>query len=205
VQPIGRDYPRTQRQDISLTQANNSDNELVRRAIDGDIQAFELIYKRYAGFIQRVVYRVTTHSQDIEEIVQDVFVRVYRSLKGFKFNSSLKTWMYRIAVNTAINHQKSAYRHRKHLSSKPLEDHLPYIMDTGVKERFDQRQLIDAVLKEMPEHHRVILVLRHFEGLSYEEIAETLDLNLNTVRSRLSRAREKMLTVMKEMMSHDEG
>lgn len=170
-------------------------NNLIARAAQGDMGAFEEIYRSTAGFVYNVALRITNNRSDADEVTQDTFVKVHRNLKGFAFRSSFRTWVYRIAANTALNHIKSA---AKHVAGRATYD--PAIHDrpaapdvTGVIDRQDARHLLEAMLGTLDPDQRACIVLREIQGLDYQEIAETLNININTVRSRLKRAREKLL------------
>ena len=169
--------------------------ETVRKAAEGDMGAFEEIYRTSSGYVFSVAYRVTGNSQDAEEVTQDVFLRVYRKLGTFAFKSAFSTWLYRIAMNTAINlYRKKSKERGKNLS-----------FDDGIAsekcseggagreiERQENEVLVRSMLESLTEGQRACVVLKDIEGLKYEEVATVLGINLNTVRSRLSRARERL-------------
>ena len=168
--------------------------DIIRRAAGGDRQAFEIIYKQYGGVVYTLAFRICARHEDAEEITQDVFVRIHRKLGEFQFASSLKTWIYRIAVNTAINHVKKYAKHEKKVENYPLSNVNPYMVtaETNIeaKEKADNIQQLFNLLNE---DQRACLYLRSVEQMSYAEIAETLDININTVRTRIKRAREKLM------------
>jgi len=169
--------------------------ETIIKAANGDLDAFEEIYKATSSFVYNVTLKITGNREDAEEATQDVFMRAYRSLAAFRFRSSLKTWIYRIAVNMAIN----KYNSRKKVSEMTVEynDELenPHTGRDTMKEIYaeDHRKMIDRALGVLSPGQRACVVLRSMEGMTYEEIAKTLGVNLNTVRTRLKRAREKMV------------
>ncbi|MBN1526585.1 MAG: RNA polymerase sigma factor [Candidatus Omnitrophica bacterium] len=169
--------------------------DLIAKAAQGDMGAFEEIYKATSGFVYNVALRITNDRSDADEATQDTFVKVHRNLKGFGFRSSFKTWVYRIAANTALNHIR---RVAKHVSGRATYD--PAVHDrpaapdvTGAIDRQDARHLLEAMLGTLDPDQRACLVLREIQGLDYQAIADTLKININTVRSRLKRAREKLL------------
>ncbi len=178
---------------------------IIIRASEGDIDAFEVIYREYIDFVSNVAFRVVNTREDAEEVTQEVFLNIYRQLKHFRFESTLKTWIYRITVNTAINYSKK--------TSKDHSEMAEYIKVSGQGntkirtpyEVCDERneRLISALLNAITPDQRACIVLRGIEGLSYQEIAETLKIPVNTVRSRIKRARETMLSVRREEI-HDE-
>ncbi len=177
----------------------------VRDAAQGSVEAFEAIYKAYGPYVYNVVYRMLHHADDAQDVTQEVFVTVYRKLKTFGFRSSLKTWIYRIATNLAINHAKK--REREQNRTVALDEKMESVLASNPADRADvrhaQREQVSALLEVLNADQRACLVLRDFEGLSYEEIAQTLGINLNTVRSRLKRGREKLLAFSKEVIRHE--
>lgn len=179
-------------------------DDTVAKAADGDMAAFEAIYRAFSGFAYRVALRMVDDREDAEEIVQDVFLRVHGQLKNFRFEASIKTWIYRIAVNTTLNFRKKRNRTRARLTK--YRDEMRYGQEE-VKPAFaqseDHENLVSRLLNALNPDQRACIVLRAIEGLSYEEIAETLAINLNTVRTRLKRAREKLLTIRSEVMNDE--
>jgi len=173
------------------------DRDILTRASQGDMQAFEEVYKATSSFVYNVAYRVVNNREDALEVSQDVFMSLYHKLKSFRFESSFKTWVYRITANSAINYAK------KHARNKAL----PYeeafgegAVDSDVHAKMEQEQqeeLVKNLLSELNPDQRACVVLRNIQGLSYEEIAASLNININTVRSRLKRAREKLLSLRK--------
>lgn len=180
------------------------DEELIRRASGGDVDAFEKIYRAHSGFVYNVAYRVLGHKEDAEEVTQEVFVNVYRKLNTFEFQSALKTWIYRMTVNSAINYAKKRSRYTdRHMEYDGRQDAAaPQSPAEDVVEREGREQMLNDMLAELNEDQRACLILRAVQGLSYEEIAQTLDININTVRTRLKRAREKMLALRSGVNSY---
>ncbi len=174
--------------------------EILVRAAGGDVSSFESIYKTYSGFVYNVAIRMTSNQHNAEEITQEVFLTIYRKLKSFSFESSFKTWVYRITVNGSINYLKkiSAERHKINQSKMELKqsegpDQIGKMMNQEYQEK-----VISSMLASLNPDQRICIILRNLEGLSYEEIAKTLKININTVRSRLKRAREALLALKKE-------
>jgi len=171
--------------------------QIIIQASQGNIDSFEAIYRTYSDFIYHVAFRVVNSLEDAEEVTQEVFLAVYRELPGFRFQSSFKTWVYRIAANTAINHAKK--RSKEQNRTVEFEESMESgIMINPFNEKSDrdhQEKVISTLLGALSPDQRACLVLRDLEGLSYDEIAETLKININTVRSRLKRARERLLNL----------
>ncbi|MCM8784024.1 MAG: sigma-70 family RNA polymerase sigma factor [Candidatus Omnitrophica bacterium] len=180
--------------------------ELLERAGDNDIKAFEEIYRMTSAFVYNVALRITCNQQDAEEVTQDVFIKVYRNLKNFRFRSAFSTWLYRIAVNTAINkyrrkvkEQNLNMEYKENVISASDEEKLNEAL-----EKSDSKATVDRLLRLLDEKQRTCLILREIEGLSYEEIKEVLKIPINTVRTRLKRAREKLLyCAQKELIKNE--
>lgn len=181
--------------------------EAVELAAAGDIAAFEEIYKIFSSTVYSVALGVTHDSRDAEEAVQDVFIKVFKGLKRFNFSSSLGTWIYRITINTAINIYRSG-RKRKILGMTDydgIKDSVPDPRDAfkeGI-ERNHTAETLGRIMKKLSPEHRLCVTLREIEDLSYKEMADILRVPLNTVRSRLKRARAAMAALaQKEGLNH---
>jgi len=172
------------------------DSALIIKASQGDIRAFEEIYKITSSFIYNVAFRFARNNKDAEEITQEVFLRIYKNLKSFRFRSSFKTWAYRITVNTAINFKKQISKEedkrlafQSNIYAESLNKNINY-KDEG---------FVEFLLGRLTPEQRLCIVLREIQGLRYKEISEIIGININTVRSRLKRAREKLLALKKEI------
>ncbi len=174
--------------------------EILVRAAGGDVSSFESIYKTYSGFVYNVAIRMTSNQHNAEEITQEVFLTIYRKLKSFSFESSFKTWVYRITVNGAINYLKkiSAERIKINLSKNELKQNEGSDQIGKMMNQEYQEKVISSMLASLNADQRICVILRNLKGLSYEEIAKTLKININTVRSRLKRARDALLAFKKE-------
>ncbi len=173
--------------------------DILSRASRGDMEAFEYIYKAASGFVFNVALRITNSSHDAEEVTQDVFMKVYRSLHAFEFRSSLKTWIYRITVNTAINSRKRVSKEadrRSDYDTAIKTQCAPETADARINQA-DRERAVASLLSALNPDQRACVVLREIEGLSYQQISEALKININTVRSRLKRAREVLLALRK--------
>jgi len=174
--------------------------EILVRAAGGDVSSFESIYKTYSGFVYNVAIRMASNQHNAEEITQEVFLTIYRKLKSFSFESSFKTWVYRITVNGTINYLKkiSAEQNKINLSKNELkQDEGSNQIGKMITQEY-QEKIISSMLASLNPDQRICIILRNLKGLSYEEIAKTLKININTVRSRLKRARETLLALKKE-------
>ena len=177
-------------------------HETLIKAQEGNLESFENIYKETSGFVYNVAFRIVNNKQDVEEVVQDVFLNIHHNLKNFRFQSSFKTWVYRITVNCAINHVKKMIREKNR-----IKEYNNNLIKTGEisqvpeieKINDGQEKIINSLLGSLDVNQRACIVLRNIEGLSYQEISNTLKININTVRTRLKRARERLLHLGKEV------
>lgn len=178
-------------------------SETLKLAANGDMVAFEQIYKAYASFVYNVAYRMVEAKEDAEEVTQEVFVIVYQKLKSFMFRSSLKTWIYRITSNCAINLLNKRTRDTK--GKVDIEDVIGVVSSAPEMRHFieheDANFKVGILLQQLNPDEKACIVLRNIEGLSYEEIAKSLKININTVRTRLKRGREKMLKFKEEVVN----
>jgi RNA polymerase sigma-70 factor (ECF subfamily) len=179
--------------------------EILIKASEGDLGSFEIIYKATADFVYNVAYRIVSNRHDAEEIAQEVFLSVYHKLKDFRFQSSLKTWIYRITVNCAINYSKKMSREKEKRKVYDEDPNTAKVFDAPAVRDSDKtrEEIIGSLLANLNPDQKACIVLRSIEGLSYEEIADTLKIGINTVRSRLKRAREKLLSLKKEVIKNE--
>jgi len=181
--------------------AQEEESELVRRARRGDLKAYDQLVRRYQERIYATIYHMTSNHEDANDLAQESFIKAFQALKSFKGGSSFYTWLYRIAVNKTINFIKQR-KNRTHMSLNDLDfnaehdsDLIALISDktprreAGLMEL--QKKLNEALMK-LSEPHRLVVVLHDVQGPSHEEIAEIMDCNIGTVRSRLFYARQQL-------------
>jgi RNA polymerase sigma-70 factor, ECF subfamily len=161
-----------------------AEEALVRRAQAGDRDAFRSLYQAYQDRVFATAYRIAGDRETAADLTQEVFVKVFEELPGFRFGSRFSTWLYRVAANHAINKASETARHAR-LNERVARDRPSMAPATPpARDRFaDER--IQAALGGLSVKLRAVTVLRYLEGLSYDEIAETLDLSVGTVKSRL--------------------
>ncbi|HMB56838.1 MAG TPA: RNA polymerase sigma factor RpoE [Arenimonas sp.] len=190
---------------------NELDLDLVKRVQHGDKTAFDLLVRKYQHRIGAVIGRFVPDYAESQDIAQESFIRAYRAIANFRGDSQFYTWLYRIAVNTAKNHLV-AMKRRPPTSDVDVDDAEHYSgagrmhdHDTPEHEMLRQeiaREVSDTVA-ELPEELRQAITLREMEGLSYEEIAETMDCPIGTVRSRIFRAREAIDARLRPLMDSE--
>jgi RNA polymerase sigma-70 factor (ECF subfamily) len=176
---------------------------IVAKLKAGNEDTYTWLIAHYHQSIYNLVYRILDDPTDAPDTTQEVFIKVFRGMAKFNGASSLKTWMYRIAIHEASNRRRWFFRHKvQELSIEPAsEDRSASLRDSlidATESPFDTvargqvRARVEQVLQELPERYRTAVVLRDIEGLSYEEIAEMTETSLGTVKSRLVRGREAL-------------
>lgn len=203
-----------ERAERSATSAREAihDAELVQRFNAGEEKAFNEIVSRYRDKIFQITQNMLHNAADAEEVTQDTFIRAYRGLNRFRGDSSLATWLHRIALNLARNRYWYFYRRCRHTTLAldcPLgEDSDATFTDLVADQEADPSRvaaidefssLIDACMEKLPASHREILTQRNIQHHSYEEIAQSIGITEGTVKSRIARAREKMRQLLGEM------
>jgi RNA polymerase sigma-70 factor (ECF subfamily) len=182
------------------------DHEVVQHSLEGDTRAFGEIVGRYDQRLLNFVYRTIGDRERAQDLVQETFVRVYRHLHRFDQTKKFSTWIYTIASNLAKNELRNRSRNPLVLfqtikrnwdwDHRPLEwEDTQYKPDDLFRKRH-LREKVEEAVKHLPEHHRIVFVLRELEGKTYEEIAEITACNLGTVKSRLNRARNNFASII---------
>ncbi len=179
----------------------HGDIGLVAAARDGDMASYDELIRRYQERIYATIYHMTSNHEDANDLTQETFIKAYNALKSFKGDSSFYTWIYRIAVNKTINFLKTR-KNKTQLSLNDLDfnaEHDPDMLalvsdktprrDAALKEL---QEKLNAAMLKLSETHRLVVTLHDVQGLSHEEIAEIMDCNTGTVRSRLFYARQQM-------------
>ena len=182
---------------------------LVRRARQGDLGAYDELVRRYQERIYATVYHMTSNHEDANDLAQEAFVKAFHALKSFKGGSSFYTWVYRIAVNKAINFLKQR-KNRIQLSLDDLDvnaEHDPDLValisdktprrESGLAEL---QEKLNAAMQKLSEPHRLVVTLHDVQGLSHEEIAQIMECNIGTVRSRLFYARQQLQAYLSDYL-----
>ena len=174
------------------------DDELVRRLRAGEEAAYEALLARFQQPVYNLAFRLASNPGDASDVVQEVFLKVFRNVGHFRRQSSLKTWIYRITVNEAHNQRRWFFRHRsREIGMEDSADKNRLVPDPGrspFDHAFDREKhmLIEEAFSRINPLFREAVVLRDIEDLSYDEIAEVLQISLGTVKSRIMRGREAL-------------
>ena len=182
------------------TSERAADLALIKRVQQGDRSAFDVLVIKYQAKILKLIMRYVRNPADAMDVAQEAFIKAYRAAPSFRGDSAFYTWLYRITINTAKNHLVAAAR-------RPLQ----YDLNTDNAEQFENfaklrdldtpegltlseeiRQTVNQAIADLPEDLRTAIILREIEGMSYEEIAQTMECPVGTVRSRIFRARESI-------------
>ncbi|MCI0512431.1 sigma-70 family RNA polymerase sigma factor [candidate division KSB1 bacterium] len=178
------------------------DYQLIEAFNQGDLQAFRALFERYQAAILNLCYRLVGHRETAEDLCQEVFLKVCQALSKFEKRSQFSTWIYRIAVNLCLNYRRSRRRAQwltlEYMREEEVQLLFAPLTETTenqpdlLLERQEREQIIWNAINRLPENQRAALILQRYEGLSGEEIAAILNCSLNSVQSRLHRARENL-------------
>ena len=192
--------------------ASDTDKQLVQRAQRGDLRAFDLLVLKYQGRIAALVSRYVSDAGEVEDVTQEAFIKAYRALGKFRGDSAFYTWLYRIAANTAKNHLVA--KGRRPGADATIEDAEGFdeggmLSESASPEALamggELAEVVESALNALPDELKAALMLREFDGLSYDDIADVLGCPVGTVRSRIFRAREAVDQRMKEQISGGSG
>jgi RNA polymerase sigma-70 factor (ECF subfamily) len=185
------------------------EKDLVARARRGDMTAYDALVRRYQERIYATVYHMTSNHEDANDLTQEAFIKAFHALKSFKGGSSFYTWIYRIAVNKTINFLKQRKNHAS-MSLNDLDfnaehdpDLVALISDNTPRRNLGLSELaekLNGAMQKLSEHHRLVVTLHDVQGLSHEEIADIMECNVGTVRSRLFYARQQLQAYLSDYL-----
>jgi len=183
-----------------------NENILIEKSRKGDIEAFEKLIEAYQKKVFNIALGILNNYDDANDIAQDVFIRIFKSIKNFKGESAFSTWLYRITTNACLDE----LRKRKNKNVISLDEDIRFdggeiprqIVDDGppldvIAERNELKRIVNNAISELSEEHKTVIILREIQGFSYEEIAEVLKCPQGTVKSRISRARNILKDILK--------
>ncbi|WP_422107761.1 RNA polymerase sigma factor [Winogradskyella sp.] len=180
----------------------NDDIILINAINNGDTKAYAQLVDRYKDLVYTLALRMLKHREEAEEVAQDTFIKVFKSLHKFKGDSKFSTWIYRVAYNTCLDNIK---KNKKHLNNVAIDEYTFNKLDT-IDNALDhiiseeRSALIKACINKLPEDSSALLTLFYFEELSLEEISKIINVEANTVKVKLFRARKKLAVILEQYL-----
>ena len=180
----------------------NDDQYYIDQIIQGDTNAFTILVDRYKDLVFTLSLRMLKNREEAEEVAQDTFIKVYKSLYRFKGDSKFSTWIYKIAYNASLDRLK---KNKKHLNNVAINEFTAHEVKTidnalGKLENEEREQAIKKCLDLLPSDDGFLLTLYYYEELSLEEISQTIGLTPNNVKVKLFRSRKKLATILKQQL-----
>jgi len=185
------------------------ESELVGELQAGSESAFDWLVTHYHAAVFNLILGMLGDTSDAADATQEVFLKAFKGIRKFRGGSSLKTWLYRIAIREALNHRRSFNRHLQtnvSIDAEPEEGHAPLEIEDGGATPFDQlasleiQGAVQSALAQVPDVFRSAVILRDLEGLSYEEVAEVLECSVGTVKSRILRGRRALKDLLDPLL-----
>ena len=190
--------------DIKINRLKSIDEkDIIERVKNGDENAFTWIVRNYQNRVANLVYKIIGDRAVVEDITQEVFIKIFESIKNYKFESALYTWIYRITVNICIDEIRRRKRNKvfgfdvveRNSGLEPADSPVERIVENR-----ELREILKRAMMRLPADFRVVIALREFEDLSYEEISNILGIRIGTVKSRIFRARQLLAKYLKDYM-----
>jgi RNA polymerase sigma-70 factor, ECF subfamily len=199
--------PATAMQDVNLSGRTATDLELVKRAQEGDSDAFAALFHAHKGRVYSICLRMTNNTAQAEDLTQDAFLQVFRKLDTFKGNSALSTWLYRIAVNTVLMHFRKKALKQISLDEPSSQDVKQVRREYGSRDgrlsgSVDRIALIRAI-KDLPAGYRTIFLLHEVEGYEHQEIAKILDCSVGNSKSQLHKAKLRIREFLQQPANNE--
>jgi RNA polymerase sigma-70 factor (ECF subfamily) len=180
----------------------NEDINLINAIKNGDTKAYAQLVERYKDLVYTLALRMLKHREEAEEVAQDTFIKVFKSLDKFKGDSKFSTWVYRVTYNTCLDNIK---KNKKHLNNVPIDaytfnklDTIDNALDHMINE--ERNVLIKKCINKLPEDSSALLTLFYFEELSLDEISKIINVEANTVKVKLFRARKKLAVILEQYL-----
>ena len=172
-----------------------NDDRLVKRVLNGDKKSFDLLVLKYQQRVSAVLGRYNLSREEVMDITQETFIKAYRSMEKFRGDSKFYTWLYRIAINTAKNHLISKSRRPPDVDIDVYEITSLLKSTNGPESEFEGERLsevVETAISKLPQDLKSAIIMREYEGMSYEDISAIMECPVGTVRSRIFRARESI-------------
>ncbi|WP_223552038.1 RNA polymerase sigma factor [Aestuariivivens sp. NBU2969] len=181
---------------------NNDDQYYIKQIIEGDTNAFTVLVNRYKDLVFTLTLRMLKNREEAEEVAQDTFIKVYKSLNRFKGDSKFSTWIYKIAYNTSLDRLKKNKNKLNNVVINEFTAHEVKTIDNalGKLENEEKKQAIKKCLDMLPSDDAFLLTLYYYEELTLEEISKTIGLTPNNVKVKLFRSRKKIATILRQQL-----
>jgi len=182
-----------------------NDQVYIDKILDGDANAFAVIVERYKDLVYTLALRMMKHREEAEEVAQDTFIKVYKSLNRFKGDSKFSTWIYRVAYNTCLDRIKKHKRQYHTVAIDEYTEHQVKTLDNALDkiEEQEKQQAIQSCLELLPSEDSFLLTLYYFEELSLDEISKIVGLKPNNVKVKIFRSRKKLATILKDRLDNE--
>jgi RNA polymerase sigma factor (sigma-70 family) len=187
---------------LKYKMTTNDENILIEAIKNGNTRAYAQLVDKYKDMVYTLAVRMLKNREEAEEVAQDTFIKVFKSLENFKGDSKFSTWIYRVAYNTCLDRIK---KNKKHLNNIAIDeftfnklDTIDNALDNIIKE--EKSTLIRNCINKLPEDSSALLTLFYFEELSLEEISKIINIEANTVKVKLFRARKKLATILEQYL-----
>ena len=182
-----------------------NDKVFIDKILDGDSNAFAVLVDRYKDLVYTLAIRMVKNKEEAEEVAQDTFIKVYKSLAKFKGDSKFSTWIYKVAYNTCLDRLKKIKRQYNTVAIDEYTEHQVKTIDNALDkiEEQEKQLAIKSCLELLPSEDSFILTLYYFEELSLDEISKVIGLKPNNVKVKLFRSRKKLATILKEKLDNE--
>ena len=183
----------------------NEEHIIINKIIAGDTKAFAELVNRYKDLVFTLAIRMLKHREEAEEVSQDVFIKVFKSLSKFKGDSKFSTWIYRVAYNTCLDRIKKNKRKFNEIAIDEFTEHHIKTLDNALDllEKREQQQAIQDCLQLLPSEDSFLLTLYYFEELSLDDISKVVSIEANNVKVKLYRARKKLASILKQNLESE--
>ncbi|WP_240422095.1 RNA polymerase sigma factor [Paenibacillus periandrae] len=185
----------------------STDEQLVEEIRQGDEEAYRLLIERHKGYIYTLVYRMVEHRETAEDLTQDIFIKLYRSLAHFRGDAKFTTWLYRLTTNLVTDYRRAQRRRPYEAILDKMKGWLINRQEEpeAMALQKEERQTVQQLLSELPDKYRLILYLYHYKQLSYQEIAEATQLPLKTIETRLYRGKSLLKQKWQEVRNLEQS
>lgn len=189
----------------------DKERKLIKKCVNGDLKAFDELIEKYEKTAYNIALRMLKNPEDAMDVSQEAFIKVFKSIKTFNFESAFSTWLYRIVTNTCLDFLRKRNPNVYSIDNPiqtdegEIERDIPDESDSPEEllEKKLTKELVNNSINKLDENHRIVIILRDIQGFSYEEISNILDCSIGTVKSRINRARKNLKDIIIKDMEHN--